>query len=260
MKILDYIEQKELQQIQDLFSASTGLAAIAVDQEGSYITEGSNFTDFCMKYTRNTELGKARCEKCDAECTGTYFCHAGLMDFSEDIIINGEKVGAIIGGQVLPNPPEIEKFENIAKELGIPVEKYIGALSKVPIKTEKSIRASAKLLGEVVNTIVNMEYLKRVDEDSLKILNEEIASAFACSENITSRSRNLQSIASKQNILALNASIEAARYGQEGAGFTVVATEMGKLSKNSGDIYDGIRENAELLHQSITKMKEALKK
>ena len=107
----------EFQRIQDLFSDATGLAAIAVDSQGEYISRGSNFTDFCMKYTRGNGEGLKRCEKCDREGKGSYYCHAGLMDFAADLMINGEKVGAVIGGQVLPQKPDPEKFRRIAREL-----------------------------------------------------------------------------------------------------------------------------------------------
>ena len=107
---------KLLQDIQNQFSDATGLAAIAVDKNGNYLTEGSNFTDFCMKYTRGNREGLRRCVKCDNECSGTYRCHAGLMDFSVDIAISGEKLGKMIGGQVLPESPDEEKFAALARE------------------------------------------------------------------------------------------------------------------------------------------------
>src|SRR5690606_15382601 len=42
-------------------------------------------------------------------------------------------------------------------------------------------------------------------------------------------------------ILAINASVEAARVGQAGAGFSVVAQEMSRLSQNSRETADHIR-------------------
>lgn len=254
MKISDFMDLSELQKIQDQFSDATGLAAIAVDAEGNYITEGSNFNDFCMKYTRNSPEGNRRCVKCDNECTGTYYCHAGLMDFASDIVVNGEKVGAIIGGQVLPNEPDEDKFREIAEELGINPDDYVEALRKVPIRTEKSIRAAAALLADVVNQVVNLEYMKQNNRKRLDVFDEELDTATTTVEVINVKTKELEGIASKQNILALNATIEAARAGTAGAGFAVVAKQMGELAKISTNIHNEISDAARQIKESVEKM------
>lgn len=256
MKISDFMDLSLLQEIQDKFSDATGLAAIMVNAEGEYITEGSNFTDFCMKYTRQTSEGAKRCERCDNECTGTYFCHAGLMDFSNDIIVNGEKVGACIGGQVLPEEPDAEKFEQIARELGIDPAKYVAAVNKVPVRSEKVIRAAAGLLGDIVNQIVNQKYLESKSSKILEVMEKEVATSVGSIEVIRDKTKELESIASKQNILALNATIEAARAGEAGVGFAVVANQMGELSKKSAGIYKDIQENSYAVAESIKAMNE----
>lgn len=242
MKLKDFMNFSLLQTIQDQFSDATGLAAIAVDAEGNYITKGSNFTDFCMKYTRGCSEGLRRCVKCDNECKGTYFCHAGLMDFSTDIVVHGERLGSIIGGQVLPNPPDPEKFRGIARELGISETDYLSALSKVPIKTEKSIRAAATMLSEVVNRMVNLEYLKSLNQRKVDVYDTEIQTVLKGSQGIASKMKDLKNVASMQNILAINASIEAGRAGQAGVGFAVVAREIGDLSKRSSRVFEEIEE------------------
>lgn len=258
MHIRDFMDMGMLQRIQDQFSTATGLAAIGVDADGKYITKGSNFTDFCMKYTRETPEGKRRCEKCDAECTGTYYCHAGLMDFSSDIIVAGQKIGAIIGGQVLPNEPDEEKFRAIARELGISEDAYVQAVKQVPVRTEESIRAAAGLLGEIVNIVVNLEYIKSKDAKKLDVLGKEISNSVSTVKVINDKTKELESIASKQNILALNATIEAARAGEAGVGFAVVANQMGELSRKSAAIYKDIKNAAGTISESIGLMDEAL--
>lgn len=254
MQIKDFMDLKALQKLQDQFSDATGLAAIAVDAEGKYITQGSNFTDFCIKYTRGCEEGMRRCVKCDTECKGTYYCHAGLMDFSVDIIVNGERLGAMIGGQVLPQEPDEEKFRAIAQELGIAPDKYIAALRKVPVRTEKSIRAAAALLGDIVNKVVNLEYLKQRDSKRLQTFDQEIDKTTANVKMINQKTSELEGIASRQNILALNATIESARAGAVGKGFTIIAGQMSDLAKQSGGIYADIRELAAQIQEAVDKM------
>lgn len=251
MELKDFMDLHKLQEIQDAFSNATGLAAIAVGMHGEYITEGSNFTDFCMKYTRGSVEGQKRCVKCDNECTGTYFCHAGLMDFSVDIMLGDQKVGAIIGGQVLPKEPDEEQFRQTAIELGIDPDTYISALRKVPVSTEERIRASADLLGTMVNQLVNLEYFKNTNSEKLSKLRNEVEEATQIIQTINTNTHSLKSIANKQKMLSLNASIEAARSGEAGVGFAVVAKSMGELSSQSATIYGDIETSVSEVTKTI---------
>lgn len=259
MHIKDFLDLSLLEQIMEDWSSATGMATIAVDNEGNYITKEIGFTDFCMKYTRGTTEGLRRCTKCDNTCTGTYFCHAGLMDFSIDIKVGDTYLGKIIGGQVLPEEPDEEKFRGIASELGVNPDLYIDALQNVPVKSEASIRAAAKLLGDMINLIVNFEYNKGNSSNLITALEGDITQAADLIEEINEKSQALDKIESKQKILSLNASIEAARAGEFGRGFAVVATEFGKLAVNSGEINRSIKSSLKTLTTVIDEMEDASK-
>ena len=69
----------------------------------------------------------------------------------------------------------------------------------------------------------------------------------------------VQSNASRSNILALNASIEAARSGEAGRGFAVVATEMGKLAQMNGTSATEILRSFDEIMKSVDKVSEAVK-
>lgn len=82
-------------------------------------------------------------------------------------------------------------------------------------------------ISQVVSGFENMfENLKIVDEKTTAV-EQDVNAATAVVSKINGN-------ASHSNILALNASIEAARSGAAGRGFAVVATEMGKLANDSG--------------------------
>lgn len=257
VELKGFFDTKLLEQIMKEWSLATGMATIATDAEGNYITGDVGFTDFCIKYTRGSAEGMRRCVKCDTECSGTYFCHAGLMDFSIDIKVKDEIVGKIIGGQILPEEPDEEKFREFAKEFGIDPDDYIEALRKIPIRTEESIRASAKLLGDVVNQLVNFEYMKTKNEKLISLLDNEIKEAVDLIHELNGKSENLAKIESKQKMLSLNASIEAARAGEAGRGFAVVASQVGKLSSDSSEINASISESLHNLTETIEAMAEA---
>lgn len=254
MELLEFIDLEELQKMQDTFSLATGMAAITVDLNGKFITKPSNFTEFCMDYTRKSTLGASRCAKCDAEGKGAYFCHAGLMDFAEPIIVNGNHLGNILGGQVLPGTPDIPKFEAIAEELNISKEEYIKALGKVSIRSEEAIRAAATLLRELVSNLVRLQYTMKKESKKIEILKEEIGCMMTNAQDIASKTQALTKISSQQNMLSLNASIEAARAGDAGRGFTIVAKQMGELAKSSSKIYTDIVENANAISLSADKL------
>ncbi len=254
MNIRDFIDISKLQAVQDGFSNATGLAAVVVDSKGEQLTEESNFTDFCTKYTRGSDEGNRRCVKCDNECSGVYSCHAGLMDFSIDIKIGDEKVATAIGGQVLPNSPDEEKFRKIASELDIDPDTYIKAINKVPVMNEKTIRAAADLFGEIVNMFVNLEYSRSSSGGKLGKLQEEINHATEVIQKINTNTHSLKSIANKQKMLSLNASIEAARSGEAGVGFAVVAKSMGDLSSQSATIYGDIDKSVIEVTECIEKL------
>lgn len=256
MKLSDFMDISHLQKIQDTFSQATGLAAIAIDMDGNHITKGSGFTDFCTKQTQGCQEGSKRCQKCTAAGQGVYECHAGLMEFSVDIVLNGEKLGRLIGGQVFSREPDEEKLTAIATELGIDPDVYIRAAHRVPVRPEPAIRAAVSLLHDMVNILVVQEYMSATEYKKIHVWEEEIASATETVARIKENTKELESIASKQTIMALNASIETARVGAAGAGFGIIAKQMGTFSKQSTEIYKKITQDANSIAESIHKMNE----
>lgn len=165
--LTDLIEIEILQKIQDAFSELTGMAALTTDTNGVAITEGSGFTDFCMKYTRQSKLGCQECEQCDRKGAEQaqkdkkscfYYCHAGLIDFAAPIIANEELIGCFIGGQALTEKMDEEKLRQTAERYDINPEEYIEAAKKVTIVPQEKVDHAAKFLYVVAEVLSRIAY------------------------------------------------------------------------------------------------------
>ena len=166
--LTDLIDVELLQKIQDEFSKYTGMAALTTDADGKPLTEGSAFTDFCMNYTRRSELGYKRCVASDKNAAlkamesgepVVYVCHAGLADFASPIMLGDKLVGCFLGGQVrISSKIDEEALQETAEELGIQYESYYKAMENTNVIDKKELKKSAKFLGIVANVLSEMAY------------------------------------------------------------------------------------------------------
>lgn len=167
LHLSDLIDIELLQRVQDAFSEMTGIAALTTDKDGVAVTKGSRFSDFCMKYTRQSKKGCQRCEQCDKNGAEEalrrgksyyYTCHAGLVDFAAPIIADGEMVGCFIGGQVLIEEADLEKTRQMAIELGIEPDEYVKAVRKVNVVRRKKMENAARFLHTIASVLSEIAY------------------------------------------------------------------------------------------------------
>ena len=117
-----------------------------------------------------------------------------------------------------------------------------GALTK----SDDAIQSAIKGKIIVNETIASIESLAVEIENSVSAIQQLDIEA----DNITSILEVIKSIAEQTNLLALNAAIEAARAGEQGRGFAVVADEVRNLAKRTQDSTAEIQLTLETLKKS----------
>jgi uncharacterized protein YukE len=128
-------------------------------------------------------------------------------------------------------------------------------------KQEKIIAASNDLAASSEELNAGMEELSASALEvssttgELTKLSQEVAKATRQMDEVVSFIKN---IAGQTNLLGLNAAIEAARVGEQGRGFGVVAEEVRKLASSSADSVKTITQSLKQIQTSIDSLSSQL--
>lgn len=128
-----------------------------------------------------------------------------------------------------------------AKEL----EDSVMAMSESTQKQSKSLEETANAVREIT------ESMQGVDSKAQEVVQQ--------GDDIKKILGFIAEIADQTNLLALNAAIEAARAGEHGRGFAVVADEVRNLAERTQKSLGEIGASVNLLVQSINDMGESIK-
>jgi|JI9StandDraft_1071089.scaffolds.fasta_scaffold00322_23 methyl-accepting chemotaxis protein len=136
-------------------------------------------------------------------------------------------------------------------------ERINSLLATANILIEKSKEMKKEnILG--LSLINNLKSNFVLNQNAIKNVNLAISDLSAKSKDITSIIQKIKSIADQTHLLSLNASIEAARAGDSGRGFAIVASEVGKLADESSRSTKEISTLVNQINQFIQTAKEQM--
>ncbi|AVK81850.1 chemotaxis protein [Campylobacter fetus subsp. testudinum] len=155
-----------------------------------------------------------------------------------------EKVTNLLGDEIAKMLKDNLAQANNLKEKANSLKGYVENLND-------SARSQANSLQESAAAVEEMS-------SSMSSINERAGDVIKQSEDIKSIITIIRDIADQTNLLALNAAIEAARAGEHGRGFAVVADEVRQLAERTGKSLAEIEANVNILSQGINEMSQSI--
>lgn len=149
--------------------------------------------------------------------------------------------------------------EELTQTISMTSSEISTVVDSVSVKASEASEASSeinaradRLLNSTVESRKKASVIYHDVEKRLEAALQNVEGA----EKISTMSKEILGIASKTNLIALNASIEAARAGEAGRGFAVVADEIRELADSSTEVVNSMEEVIDEIIDSVMVLKD----
>ncbi|WP_029068287.1 methyl-accepting chemotaxis protein [Jonesia quinghaiensis] len=164
---------------------------------------------------------------------------AGIVESSQTIAAASEELSAG-SSQVTVGSDETSSQAGVVAAAAEQVSRNIQTVAAGAEQMGASIREIAQNSSEAANVASNAQHVAAET-------NERVARLGTSSAEIGNVIKVITSIAEQTNLLALNATIEAARAGEAGKGFAVVASEVKDLAQETAKATEDIARRVEAI-------------